>query len=83
MLQNYPNPFNPSTTIKFTIPSEAIVQLNVYNAIGEKVAELVNGRLNAGYHEMSFDASSLTSGIYFYRLESNDFVDSKKMMLVK
>jgi V8-like Glu-specific endopeptidase len=83
LFQNYPNPFNPSTTIKFSVPAEAVVQLNIFNAIGEKVAEVFNGSLNAGYHEMIFDASALTSGIYFYRLESNEFVISKKMMLIK
>jgi V8-like Glu-specific endopeptidase len=83
LFQNYPNPFNPSTTIKFTIPVDAQVQLNVYSTLGEKVAEIFNGNLTGGYHEMSFDAASLTSGIYFYRLESNEFVDSKKMMLLR
>jgi V8-like Glu-specific endopeptidase len=83
LLQNYPNPFNPSTTIKFSIPAEAVVQLNIFNTIGEKVSEVFSGSLNAGYHEMIFDASALTSGIYFYRLESNEFVNSKKMMLIK
>lgn len=83
LFQNYPNPFNPSTKIKFTIPAEAQVQLNVFNTLGEQVAEIFNGNLRGGYHEMLFDASSLTSGIYFYRLESNGFVSSKKMMLIK
>jgi V8-like Glu-specific endopeptidase len=83
LFQNYPNPFNPSTTIKISIPLDASVQLNIYNTIGEKVAEAFSGALNAGYHEIVFDASSLTSGIYFYRLESNEFVDVKKMMIMK
>ena len=83
LFQNYPNPFNPSTKIKFSIPSDAQVQLNVYNMLGEQVAEIFNGSLTGGYHEIVFDATALTSGIYFYRIESNEFVDSKKMMLIK
>ena len=83
LFQNYPNPFNPSTTIKFTLPVETEVQLSVYNTIGEKVAEVFNGSLNEGYHEVVFDAASLTSGTYFYRLEANEFVDVKKMLILK
>ena len=81
--QNYPNPFNPTTTIRFSIPIEADVKLNVYNALGQDVAEILNGRLKEGYHEVDFDAGSLTSGIYFYRLESDKFVDVKKMIIIK
>jgi V8-like Glu-specific endopeptidase len=81
--QNYPNPFNPSTTIKFALPVETEIQLSVYNTIGEKVADVFNGNLKEGYHEVVFDASSLTSGTYFYRLEANDFVDVKKMLILK
>jgi hypothetical protein len=81
--QNYPNPFNPSTKIKFALPSETEVQLNVYNMLGQKVAEIFNGNLKEGYHEVVFDAGSLTSGIYFYRLETDQFVDVKKMIILK
>ena len=81
--QNYPNPFNPSTKIRFSIPVESEVKLNVYNALGQEVAELVNSRLKEGYHEVIFDAVSLTSGIYFYRLEAGKFVDVKKMIIIK
>jgi V8-like Glu-specific endopeptidase len=81
--QNYPNPFNPSTTIKFALPIKAEVQISVYNMLGEKVAEVFNGSLEEGYHEVVFDATSLTSGTYFYRLEANDFVDVKKMIILK
>ncbi len=81
--QNYPNPFNPSTTIRFSIPVESNVRLNVFNALGQEVAQIVNERLKEGYHEVSFDATALTSGIYFYRLESDKFVDTKKMILLK
>jgi len=81
--QNYPNPFNPSTTIRFSIPVETDVRLNVYNALGQEVAEIVNSRLKEGYHDVDFDAGSLTSGIYFYRLEADKFVDVKKMIILK
>ncbi len=81
--QNYPNPFNPSTKIRFSIPIETDVRLNVYNTLGQEVAEIVNSRLKEGYHEVNFDAFSLTSGIYFYRLEADKFVDVKKMIIIK
>jgi len=81
--QNYPNPFNPSTTISFAIPKSANVELSVYNVLGEKVAELVNGSLSAGYHSVTFDASYLTSGIYIYRISAGNNVSVKKMMLMK
>lgn len=81
--QNYPNPFNPATKIKFALPAETVVQLNVYNTLGQKVAEIFNGSLKKGYHEVVFDAGSLTSGIYFYRLEADEFVDVKKMIVIK
>lgn len=81
--QNYPNPFNPSTTIKFSIPVETEVHLNVYNALGQEVAEIINSRLKEGYHEVNFEATNLTSGIYFYRLEADKFVDVKKMIIIK
>ena len=81
--QNYPNPFNPTTTIRFSIPVETDVRLNVYNALGQEVAEIINSRLKEGYHDVDFDAGSLTSGIYFYRLEADKFVDVKKMIILK
>jgi len=81
--QNFPNPFNPGTTIKFSIPVEADVKLNVYNTLGQEVAEVLNARLTEGYHEAEFDAGLLTSGIYFYRLEADKFVDVKKMIIIK
>lgn len=83
MEQNYPNPFNPSTRIKFAIPEESEVRLSVYNTLGQEVAEILSGRLREGFHEVEFDAGSLTSGIYFYRLEAEKFVDVKKMIIIK
>jgi hypothetical protein len=81
--QNYPNPFNPTTVIKYSIPVDGYVTLAVYNLLGEKVASLVNDNLKAGGHEVSFDASNLSSGVYFYRLESGSFTSVKKLMLLK
>ena len=68
LLQNYPNPFNPSTTISFALPQQANVKLNIYNSLGEEVAELINENISAGNHQVTFDASNLTSGVYFYRM---------------
>lgn len=81
--QNYPNPFNPVTTIKYSIPKEGLIKLIVYNAIGEEVAKLVNEIKTAGNYNVSFDASSFSSGVYFYRLEADSFVETKKMILIK
>ncbi len=81
--QNYPNPFNPSTLIKYSIAKDAMVNISVYNAIGEKVATLVNGLQQAGRYEVNFNAGNLTSGIYFYSIEAGDFKSVKKMMLMK
>ncbi len=81
--QNYPNPFNPSTMIKFGIPKESNVTLEVYNLLGQEVTQLVNQQLKAGYHEVEFNNSNLTSGIYFYRLQAGEFADTKKMLLLR
>jgi hypothetical protein len=80
---NYPNPFNPYTTIKFSIPEAAFVNIKVYNLIGQEIAELVNEQMHTGNHEVTFDAASLPSGIYFYKIQANNFVETKKMMLMK
>ena len=81
--QNYPNPFNPVTKIDFDIPLESRVSLKVYNTEGKEIQNLVNGSLNSGYYSIEFDASSLPSGVYYYRLESGNFVSTKKLMLLK
>ncbi len=81
--QNYPNPFNPTTTIAFSITNQSIVKLSVYNTLGEEVAELVNRELISGMHTINFDASNLVSGIYFYKLIANDFIETKKLLLLK
>ncbi len=81
--QNYPNPFNPSTTIRYTLPVSGRVAMRVYNILGQAVATLVDGNQNAGTYEVSFNASALSSGVYFYRIESGSFAAVKKMMLLK
>lgn len=79
----YPNPFNPSTTIEFTIPVKNHVTLKIYNVMGQKVATLVNGVVNAGAHKVTWDASNLSSGVYFYSLESANQKLTQKVMLLK
>jgi len=81
--QNYPNPFNPSTQIDFSIPNATYVSLKVYNLLGQEVENLVDGELCAGPHSVTFDATQYSSGIYFYRLETNDYATTRKMVLVK
>lgn len=81
--QNYPNPFNPVTKIKFEVPKNGNVTLEVFNNLGQVVSTLHNGYTNAGYYETSFDGSRLTSGTYFYRMTSKDFTMTKKMVIVK
>ena len=81
--QNYPNPFNPSTKITFTLEKSGFASLTVYNILGQKVATVVSGNLSAGTHEFNFNAANLSSGIYMYKLESNNNVAVKKMMLLK
>jgi hypothetical protein len=81
--QNYPNPFNPSTTIEFGLPSASNVTLKVYNMLGEEVASVVNQAMNAGYHTVTFDGSKFTSGMYIYRITAGNFVQVKKMMMLK
>jgi|SRR4030095_1627301 len=81
--QNYPNPFNPATKINFSIPKSDYVSLRVYDILGREVNVLVNENLAVGEYEVDFDASKLSSGMYYYSLRSGDFVSVKKMVLVK
>ncbi len=83
LTQNYPNPFNPSTQIKFALKDAGFVTLKVYDVLGKEVATLVRGDYASGSYNVSFDASGLSSGIYFYRLETGSFVQTNKMMLLK
>jgi uncharacterized protein (DUF1501 family) len=81
--QNYPNPFNPSTTIRFELPRGAQVLLEVFNTAGQKVAVLIDGDLPAGVHQVTFDARTLASGAYFYRLLAGEYQETRKMLLVR
>jgi len=81
--QSYPNPFNPATTIKYQIPELNFVTLKVYDVVGNEVAVLVNEEKPAGLYEIDFNAANLTSGVYFYKMQSGSFVETKKMILIK
>jgi len=81
--QNYPNPFNPSTSISIGIAEESAVRLEVFNSLGQSVRVLANQQLRAGEYEFQFDASGLSSGLYFYRLQAGNYVETKKMILMK
>ena len=81
--QNYPNPFNPSTTISFDIPVDSKVKISLFDMSGREVADIVNEFKTAGYYTVNFNGSSLASGAYFYRIDAGNFVDTKKMLLVK
>lgn len=83
LLQNYPNPFNPSTTIRFTIPRESDVNLSVYNILGQHVTTLVQERMKRGSYSIPFNGQNFSSGTYFYRITTGDYVDTKKMMILK
>ena len=83
LLQNYPNPFNPSTTITYALPVHSNVTLSIYNTLGQKVEDLVNEPQQAGYYEVRFDGTGLSSGVYFYRLQADGFVGVKKLVVVR
>jgi hypothetical protein len=82
-ITNYPNPFNPKTTIKYSIPKDANTSLKIYNALGQLVVTIVDSYQKAGEYEVNFNGENYPSGVYFYRLESGNSVDSKKMLLLK
>ena len=81
--QNYPNPFNPTTTINYQIPKDGFVTLKIYDVLGREVASLVNENKSTGRYNLEFNAGNLASGVYLYQLKVNDFVSTKKLMLVK
>ena len=81
--QNYPNPFNPTTEISFGVPKDEKVTLAVYDLLGRRVATLVNGEIGAGFHTVTWDASRLASGVYIYRITAGNYVQSRRMLLMK
>ena len=83
LMQNYPNPFNPITTIKYEIPKSGFVSLMVYDVLGNEIATLINEEKPAGDYEVNFSATSLSTGIYFYRLQTGSYSMIKKMTLIK
>ena len=83
LFQNYPNPFNPTTIINFDIAKKGYVKLIIYDVMGREVTTLVNQKLNAGSYKIDWNGSNYSSGVYFYKLETSDFVQTKKMILLK
>ncbi len=83
LAQNYPNPFNPSTKINFSLPQPGRVRLSVFNSLGQEVETLIDKDMPAGDHQITFNAGNFPSGIYFYKIESANFIDVKKMILIK
>ena len=81
--QNYPNPFNPSTMIRFALPEQSSVTLTVFNTLGQQVATLVEGEMEAGYHNVDFDASHLASGVYLYRLSAGDYIQTRRLVVLR
>jgi len=81
--QNYPNPFNPTTRIRFSIPSERFTSLTVYDVLGSEIITLVDEEKPAGEYEVEFKGDGLTSGIYFYQIKAGDFIQTKKMVLLR
>jgi hypothetical protein len=81
--QNYPNPFNPGTKIIYSIPKQSFVSLKIYDILGKEVIALINEEQPLGTYEVDFDASNFSAGVYFYKLQAGNFVQTKKMMLLK
>ncbi|HET6559980.1 MAG TPA: T9SS type A sorting domain-containing protein, partial [Prolixibacteraceae bacterium] len=81
--QNYPNPLHSTTTISFNLPSKTVVSLKVFNSKGKEVATLESKELSAGYHERQWDATRFSNGIYYYRLQAGEFIESKKLIVLK
>jgi hypothetical protein len=83
LFQNFPNPFNPVTTIKFNIPNNSYIKLSVFDVTGREIEQLINTELTPGEYSYQFNASNYSSGIYFYRLESGGFSETRKMVIIK
>jgi flagellar hook assembly protein FlgD len=83
LTRNYPNPFNPTTTFQVKVPEATDVKITVYNALGQEVMKLHDGKLAAGIHQFEFKANHLTSGLYFYRITAKDFIAVRRMVLIK
>jgi hypothetical protein len=83
LAQNYPNPFNPSTTIRYGLPARSQVTLTIFNTLGQSVSTLMNGEQEAVYHDVKFNATNLSSGVYFYRLQAGTFVETKRLLLLR
>jgi S-formylglutathione hydrolase len=83
LFQNYPNPFNPDTKIRFGLPGTGFTKLTIYDSLGREVKSLINRELNAGFHEVNFNAGNLASGMYTYRIETNGYAEMKKMLFIK
>jgi hypothetical protein len=83
MSQNYPNPFNPTTTIAFALHQKGTTTMTLYDLLGRTVKTLINGELEAGSHEIRFDASGLPSAVYFYTIQSGRFVQTKKLVVMR
>ena len=83
LAQNFPNPFNPSTTINFTLPQTSKVKLTLFDAVGREIEQIASKEFSAGVHSVNYNASNLSSGVYFYKIEAGSFVQTKKMILMK
>jgi flagellar hook assembly protein FlgD len=83
LAQNYPNPFNPSTTIEFALPKESRVEIKIYNVLGVQMATLFSGTQTSGYHQVKWDATSFSSGIYFYVMKATSMTDGEKFQSVR
>ena len=83
LFQNYPNPFNPSTSIKYSIPKSVLVTLKIYDVLGKEITTLLNEKEEAGLHKIEFNPTNLSSGVYFYTLKTEGFLQTKKMILIR
>jgi hypothetical protein len=83
LAQNYPNPYNPTTLIEYSMPTSSNVILKIYNVLGKLITTLVNENQEAGIYKINFDASRLSNGVYFYKIQAGSYTETKKMLLIK